>query len=401
MFLDKLRRGTALIEEALSDFESGVLTGDDAAKVVRMLAQTERIVVAAKSLAARRVEETNLHKRHGHKDAATWLANETGEAQSETAGMLAAVRQMESLPQIAEAFRAGELSPAKARQVAGAAAIDPSKQHSLLRAAERQTLGELRATCDRVRRQATSERDENDRYESIRRRRYFRDVTEHDGAVRFDGRVCPDDGAKLRSELMRRARRLAAEARVEGRREKLGCYLADALMELVTGAKPEPGTGPEVIVTVEAAALRRGHASDDETCDIAGVGKVPVSTAKNLLGEGFLSILVTKGVDITTVARAGRAVPADVEKALIARDPVCCVPGCEVSDGLERDHRIVPFANGGTTSLENLARLCRWHHYLRTYRGFRLDGEPGNWSWVGPKCRQADPDHAGSGGLPF
>jgi hypothetical protein len=401
MFVAKITRATALIKEALSDFQPALLTADSAAEAVRILAKTERMVVAAKTLSARRVEETNLHKRNGHKDAATWLANETGESTSDAAGMLAAARQMEALPDVADAFKAGDLSPAKARQVAGAASVDPSQQQALLQAAERQTLGELRSTCDRVRRQANSERDENERYESIRRRRYFRDVTEEDGAVRFDGRVCPDDGAKLRAELMRRARRLAAEAKKEGRRERLDCYLSDALMELVNGVKREPGTGAEVIVTVDAAALKRGHADSGETCDIAGVGHVAVSTAKSLLGEGFLSILVMKGTDITTVARAGRAVPADVAKALIARDPVCCVPGCEVTEGLERDHRVVPFIDGGTTSLENLARLCRWHHYLRTYRGYHLDGKPGEWEWVGPEQRDEDPDLASSGGLPF
>ena len=93
---------------------------------------------------------------------------------------------------------------------------------------------------------------------------------------------------------------------------------------------------------------------------------------------------MTKGADVTTVAHAGRAVPADVDTALNARDKVCCVPGCEVTEALERDHRVLPFIDGGTTSLENLARLCRWHHYLRTYKGWRLEGEPGNWKWVGP-----------------
>ncbi len=113
MFAAKINRATALIQEALSDFEPALLTADSAAEAVRILAKTERMVVAAKTLSARRVEETNLHKRHGHKDAATWLANETGEAPSESAGMLAAARQMESLPDVAEAFKAGDLSPAK------------------------------------------------------------------------------------------------------------------------------------------------------------------------------------------------------------------------------------------------------------------------------------------------
>ena len=210
MFVDKIRRGTALLHEGLADFDPHLLTGEGAAELVRILAEAERAVVAAKTLSARRVEETSLHKRHGHRDAAHWLASETGEPASEAAGLLAAARQMEKLPEVAEAFKAGRLSPAKARQVAGAASCDPSKQTALLRAAERQTLGELRNTCDRVRRQATSAEGEASSYESIRRRRYFRDVTEPDGAVRFDGRVCPDDGAKLRAELMRRARRLAA-----------------------------------------------------------------------------------------------------------------------------------------------------------------------------------------------
>ena len=262
MSADQIRQGTAILRQGLAEFDPRLLTGEAAADLVRILAEAERTVVAAKTLAARRVEETNLHKRRGHRDAAQWLASETGDSTSDSAGMLAAARQMEELPEVAEAFKAGLLSPAKARQVAGAASCDPSKQRSLLQAAERQTLVELRNTCDRVRRQAASAEDESTRYESIRRRRYFRDVTEPDGAVRFDGRVCPDDGARLRAELMRRARRLAAEARAEGRRERLDCYIADALMELVAGPANEPGSGPDVHVTVDATALRRGYSKE-------------------------------------------------------------------------------------------------------------------------------------------
>jgi Domain of unknown function (DUF222) len=389
MLDDKIRRGSALLIEGLADFDPRTMTGGDAAKMVRVLSRVERMVVAAKARSARRVEETNLHRREGHRDAAHWLASETGESPSDSAGLLNAARQMEKLPEVEEAFREGRLSPAKARQVAGAASCDPSKQGDLLDAAEKQTLGELRNTCDRVRRQANSEEDEARRYESIRRRRYLRDVTEPDGAVRFDGRVCPEDGARLRAELMRRARRLAMEARKEGRRERLECYMADALMELVSGTHKVPGPGPEVHVTVGVEALRRGYAEPGETCTIAGVGQVAVATARSLLGDGFLSILVTKGTDVTTVAHAGRAVPADVNTALHARDKVCCVPGCEVTEHLERDHRVIPFIDGGTTSLENLARLCRWHHYLRTHKGWRLEGESGNWSWVGPASATA------------
>jgi len=52
-----------------------------------------------------------------------------------------------------------------------------------------------------------------------------------------------------------------------------------------------------------------------------------------------------------------------------------CDRGCNVRDHLEIDH-IVPLAEGGPTSLDNLARLCRWHHGLKTHRGYRLLGPP-------------------------
>lgn len=95
-------------------------------------------------------------------------------------------------------------------------------------------------------------------------------------------------------------------------------------------------------------------------------------------------MLVTDGADVKTVAHAGRTIPARLRTALEARDPVCVVPGCDVMRGLEIDHR-VPWAHDGPTQLDNLARLCGWHHYLKTHQGFRLSGGPGDWRWSAPE----------------
>ncbi|MBF6555332.1 MAG: hypothetical protein IVW52_04065 [Acidimicrobiales bacterium] len=42
------------------------------------------------------------------------------------------------------------------------------------------------------------------------------------------------------------------------------------------------------------------------------------------------------------------------------------------------------FAQGGPATIENLARLCGHHHYLRTHQGFELLGGPGRWRWLPP-----------------
>ena len=136
-------------------------------------------------------------------------------------------------------------------------------------------------------------------------------------------------------------------------------------------------------VRVDHAALVRGHAEEGEVCDIAGIGPIPVATARALANDGVLKVVVTKGVDVVAVAHGGRTIPAHVRTALEARDPRCVIPGCDVGDRLEIDH-LLAFAEGGPTTLENLARLCHRHHYLKTHQGWVLGGRPGAWTWDRP-----------------
>jgi hypothetical protein len=96
-------------------------------------------------------------------------------------------------------------------------------------------------------------------------------------------------------------------------------------------------------------------------------------------------LVITNGADIATVANLGRTIRAPLRTALIERDRTCVVPGCDIRDGLEIDHRIIPVVEGGETALWNLSRLCHHHHYLRHHKGFRLEGGPGAWEWLPPE----------------
>ena len=192
-------------------------------------------------------------------------------------------------------------------------------------------------------------------------------------------------------------------ARKSGEHERPEAYAADALMVLcekaTTNKLSESGkkaSRPNAVINirVDIDALKRGHTEHGEICEIAGVGPIPVATATEYLGEAFLKLLVVEGTDIRTIAHMGRALPAKLRTAVEERDRFCQVPTCDMSVGLEIDH-IVPFAEGGPTTFENLVRLCKRHHLQKTHDGYRLvkrqskargidDDRASTWEWRSP-----------------
>jgi len=162
--------------------------------------------------------------------------------------------------------------------------------------------------------------------------------------------------------------------------------------------RPKPGSGPPratVICRVELAALLRGSLEPGERCEIPGVGPVPLSVARELFGDCFVKFVISDGIDVRTVVHYGRSIPAHLKTALQFRDRCCVVPGCGRTFGLEYDH-IVEFAKGGPTTLDNLCRLCRPHHGLKTHKGYRISGGPGHWEWVGPGRAREQGEGAGA-----
>ncbi len=182
--------------------------------------------------------------------------------------------------------------------------------------------------------------------------------------------------------------RAFAEARAAGRRESTEAYAADAVVTMAEAAGGGGGaatgaSGPRAMVhvRVDHEALLRGHIEAGEVCEVPGVGPIPVATARAWAGDAVLKALVTNGVHVVAVAHAGRSVTAAQRSALEERDPACVVAGCSITKGLEIDH-VDGWALTRTTTVGRLARLCRWHHHLKTYCGYRLDGCAGNWQLV-------------------
>ncbi len=158
----------------------------------------------------------------------------------------------------------------------------------------------------------------------------------------------------------------------------------------VAGAALGRGLDTKILIRIDHAALVRGRTDHDEVCEIAGVGPVPVSHVRGLIetGDPFIATLVTKGIDVTTVAHAGRRANAVQSTALDWAQPGCSNETCDLTVGLQVDHRH-DYAHTRTTFLPWLDRLCSADHDRKTRLGWALVDGTGRRAFVAPD----DPRH--------
>ena len=257
MALQTLQRVAADLRSALSDLEPERLSGPDADRLLGVFAEIEKLAAGGKMLAARRVESSNVWRRKGHRSAAAHLAAATGTGLGPAINALEAARHLGALPATEEAVRNGRLSETQVKEIAGAAIVQPGAEQELVEAAENQPLNVLKLRCRRVK--ATGP-GLSTTYESIRRGRYLRNWTDGDGAVRFDARLTPDEGARLLAAVTARADRLAVEARRCGHDEPRKALAADALVLLpATAGPPTPQKFRAPMVWVGNAAAGAGR----------------------------------------------------------------------------------------------------------------------------------------------
>src|SRR5918994_2058519 len=194
---------------------------------------------------------------------------------------------LEQLPETDAAFRAGQLSDVQAAEITSAAVADPSAEAELLEAAGATSVKGLRDRAREVR--AGAEADDRAWARRLHVERRAHEWTDPDGAYRFEGRLAPDAGARFSSAWKTHIDRIFCDARRAGRREPRAAYAADALVALATEGPCKP---VELRVTVDSAALARGHTENGERCEVDRVGPVPVTTARALLDDAAVTVML-------------------------------------------------------------------------------------------------------------
>jgi hypothetical protein len=444
--------------ELVAALDPDAVSGSAARELWGEFDRIERLGSAGKTLLARRIAQT--HQRSGStRTAAEELARRGGTSAGQVNDSLATSHRLPDQPELEQALRGGELSPAQAALISDAAAADPGEAGRLTDLAHRVSLAELREECARVKAAADPDPDATNR--RIHAQRRLRHYTDAEGGWNLTARGTAQAGAALLTVLNAITDAIFQQARRDGRAEPVEAYAFDALMTLaqhVAGGGDQPadaapetseteppnapagasGTGvntpsgsdqarprsskladtlhvagggepgsfrnpgrPEcplpasrwsnprylALLRIDAAALRRGHVEGGEMCELAGIGPVPVSVARDLLGESILKLVITDGVDVQNVTHLGRGPTAAQRAALMWMNPTCAVLGCSRTR-IEWDHR-EPWAKTHHTRLDELDPLCAFHHDLKTRLGYALVDGVGKRAFVAPD----DPRH--------
>jgi hypothetical protein len=184
-------------------------------------------------------------------------------------------------------------------------------------------------------------------------------------------------GEQQQSHQARRADALALLAE--------GYLHARSLSEGGSAAHHASADHHQVIVHVDAETLRERTAG---RCHVEDGPTLPIETVRRLTCDASLvRITENEAGEPLDVGRKTRTIPPAIRRALNARDPGCCFPGCTRRQYLDA-HHIEHWADGGETKLSNLLHLCRTHHRLVHEGGVTVEPRDGGWRFVRPNGRE-------------
>jgi 5-methylcytosine-specific restriction endonuclease McrA len=310
----------------------------------------------------------------GFRSCAAWLSWRVGLDLRAARGRVRVARALGTLPALAEALARGELSYAKVRALTRVAT--PETEARLLGVGRAGTA----AHVERIVRgwrcvDRKAEARESARQHAGRALHIYHD---EDGTVVLRGRLSPEAGALLLRSLA--AAREALYQKVGGSAEPptMAQQQADALALLAESALHHlhPGASGEryqVVVHVDAAVLANPDQPGQSLLEDGP--RVSAETSQRLACDASRVVMRhdEDGRTVEVGART-RTIPPALRRALHHRDRGCRSPGCGLPFG--QGHHIRHWAQGGPTTLSNLAMLCSRHHRAVHEEGYRVDRKP-------------------------
>jgi len=323
----------------------------------------------------RRFEAAGEHAADGSATVVSWLRWKCRLSPAAAAERLGLARHLPALPRTDQAFTRGEIAYQHAALIARTAAqvgddavreVEPT----LLEATRTLDPGRFGLVTRHLRHCADPDgalAEANAAYD----RRHLHLSPSLDGFFVLDGLLDPEGGATLQTALNVLSAPLPNEERTAAQRR------ADALVELCRrhldgGQLPEVG-GQRPHLTVTASLGTLAALPGQPAGDLAWGLPIPAHTVRRLACDAArTAVEVGDDGQPLAVGRTTRTVPPALRKALVVRDQGCRFPGCDRPSDWTDGHHLKHWADGGETTLDNLALLCRRHHRKVHEEGWRL-----------------------------
>jgi len=319
----------------------------------------------------------------GFRSCAEWLAWRVGLDLGAARERVRVARALGTLPVLSEALANGELSYAKVRALTRVAT--PETEARLVAVGRAGTAAHVERIVRGWRRlDRQAEAREAARQHAGRALHVHRD---DDGTVVLRGRLTPELG-----ELFLRALDAAREALYQRRRVGVPTT-ADPAAEPPTGPQQRadalallaetalhheldpgsPGERYQVVVHVDAGVLADPDLPGQSVLE-DGV-HVSAETSRRLACDAS-RVVMRHDQDgrMVEIGARTRTIPPALRRALHHRDRSCRFPGCSVRFG--QGHHVRHWAQGGPTTLSNLALLCRRHHRAVHEEGYQVERMP-------------------------
>src|SRR5881296_3616198 len=327
----------------------------------------------------------------GFSSCAAWLAWRVGFAPGAAREHVRVARALGTLPLLAHALARGELSYAKVRALTRVAT--PETEARLLAVGRAGTAAHVERIVRGWRRvDRKAEARETARRHASRALHVYQD---EDGMVVIRGRLAPEVGALLVQALTAARETLYQQRRADVSAETpspdvsaetptMAQQQADALgllaeTALHSGIDPgAPGERYQVVVHVDAPALADPDQPGQSILEDGA--HVSAETSRRLACDAS-RVVMRHGLEgrVVEVGARTRTIPPALRRALHHRDRGCRFPGCGVRVG--QGHHIRHWAQGGPTTLSNLALLCRRHHRAVHEEGYQVERQPDGELW--------------------
>lgn len=322
----------------------------------------------------------------GLRSCAHWLNWKCGIDMGAAREKVRVARALKELPRISALFRKGRVSYSKVRAMTRVATR--KNERYLLMIARHGTAHHVERAVRSYRKVKRIEAldQENTRHEQRELSWYVDD----EGYWVLRGRFPPEQGALIQNSLQQameenfqEQKNVAAETcrdqwgeEIPPAAEPIACRRADALARMAqaygSGEENTGSGGDRFLVHVHTDVETLKSDGTGAQAELENFGHVAAATAQRLACDaGVVHWLDNADGSALDIGRKTRSIPPAIRRALQRRDGGCRFPGCTCSRFVDA-HHIRHWADGGETSLQNLALLCRRHHRLVHEGGFAI-----------------------------